>query len=169
MAPEEICRRLGEPKIKSMFLSLTTDGMKKIMTEGNLSTKRGAREITSAQRNQAFADRFWRQTAATGNARACATLLYEFFVRHRRPLLAEFLTTIGVPHDDGLTDADFMKDVPEEKLLEAGKKLLAHHDPQDVAAYLLFLDATCKTPMFHKIEKIEDSLAPAAEKAAATP
>ena len=35
-----------------------------------------------------------------------------------------------------------------EKLLEAGKKLFEQHDKAEVAAYLLFLDASNKSEIF---------------------
>ena len=39
-----------------------------------------------------------------------------------------------------------------EKLVEMGKKLLEHHDPREVAAYLLFLDATNKSQAFTPLD-----------------
>jgi hypothetical protein len=78
--------------------------------------------------------------------------LFEWLTRTRRPMLAEFLTALEVPHQDGLTDADFMQSSPPEKLCEVGKKLLDKHDRREVAAYLLFLDASNKSEIFAPLE-----------------
>jgi hypothetical protein len=67
-------------------------------------------------------------------------------------MLAQFLTALEIPHEDGLTDADFMQTSPPEKLLEAGKKLFEQHNKPEVAAYLLFLDASNKSEVFAPLE-----------------
>src|SRR4029078_8863265 len=85
-------------------------------------------------------------------ATTAATLLFEWLTRTRRPMLASFLDGIEVAHQDGLTDADFMQQTPPEKLVTAGKKLLDQHDKSDVAAYLLFLDASNKSEVFAPLE-----------------
>lgn len=47
-----------------------------------------------------------------------------------------------------------MKDVPEDKLVAAGKLMLAHptFDHREVAAYLLFLDFSNETSKFASLE-----------------
>jgi len=52
----------------------------------------------------------------------CKLLLFEWLRQTKSPMLTAFLDAAGVPHQKGLTDADFMKDVPEEKLLAAGQR-----------------------------------------------
>src|SRR6185369_8615938 len=98
----------------------------------------------------------WRQVGdpAKGATTLAATLLFEWLTRERRALLAAFLTAIEVPHEGGLTDADFMQTTPPEKLVEAGKGLFAapDADKQEVAAYLLFLDASNKSEVFAPLE-----------------
>ena len=148
MDPVEICRRMGEAKTKASFLELTTDGMKKILREAKLPTSRLASHTTTKKRNDDWANRLWRLITERSQVSAAATFLFEWLTRMRRPMLAEFLTALSVQHDNGLTDADFMTAAPPEKLIEAGKKLLEHHNPQDVAAYLLFLDASNKSEIF---------------------
>ena len=152
MSPEEICRKLGDHKTKSMFQELTTDGMKKVMREAKLETKRLASHTSTKKRNDDWANHLWRALAEKPLTNAAATLLFEWLTKTRRPMLAEFLTGIEVKHEGGLTDADFMQQAAPEKLVEVGKKLLEHHDKQDVSAYLLFLDATNKSEVFAPLE-----------------
>ncbi len=148
MSPEEICRRLGEAKVKAMFLDLTTDGMKKVLREAKMPLTRLASHTSTRRRNEDWAAKLWRGVAEKPLTAAAATLLFEWLTRTRRPMLAEFLTGIEVQHEGGLTDADFMTTTPPEKLQEVGKKLLDHFDKAEVAAYLLFLDASNKSEVF---------------------
>ena len=152
MDPVEICRRMGEAKTKGAFLELTTDGMKKILREAKLPTTRMASHTSTKKRNDDWASRLWRLITERSGVGAAATLLFEWLTRARRPMLAEFLTSLSVQHDNGLTDADFMTAAPPEKLVDAGKKLLERHNPQEVAAYLLFLDASNKSEIFAPLQ-----------------
>ena len=153
MSPEEICRRLGEKKTKEIFHSLTSEAMKKIMKEAKISTDRKASHTSTKKRNEDWGNRIWRGISEKPMTTTAATLLFEWLTRTRRPLLAEFLTALEVPHEDGLTDADFMQTASPEKLCEVGKKLLSSaHDQKEVAAYLLFLDASNKSEHFAPLE-----------------
>jgi hypothetical protein len=170
MNPVDICRSMGEAKTRSIFLELTTEGMKKVMREAKLPTARLASHTTTRKRNEDWAQRVWRSLVERPEAAAtptAATLLFEWLSRARRPMLAELLTGLEVQHDHGLTDADFMQASAPEKLREVGKKLLENHDRQEVAAYLLFLDASNKSDVFAPLE-LERHLAgtPAASGAA---
>jgi hypothetical protein len=152
MAPEEICRRLGEQKTRTIFLELTAEAMKKVLREAKIPTNRLASHTSTKKRNDDWANRVWRTVADKPAATTAATLLFEWLTRTRRPMLAEFLTALEVPHEDGLTDADFMQTAAPEKLIEAGKKLFEKHDKSEVAAYLLFLDASNKSEIFAPLE-----------------
>jgi hypothetical protein len=152
MAPEEICRKLGEQKTRTIFLELTAEAMKKVLREAKIPTSRLASHTSTKKRNDDWANRVWRTVADKPAATTAATLLFEWLTRTRRPMLAEFLTAIEVPHEDGLTDADFMQTAPPEKLIEAAKKLFEKHDKSEVAAYLLFLDASNKSEIFGPLE-----------------
>src|SRR5436305_1629339 len=126
MSPVEICRGLGEAKTRSLFLELTTDAMKKVLREAKLPTTRMASHTTTRKRNDDWAGRLWRALAerpVDAIAGAAATLLFEWLSRARRPMLAEFLSAVEVPHDNGLTDADFMQTTAPEKLVEVGRAL----------------------------------------------
>lgn len=152
MAPEEICRKLGEQKTRTIFLELTAEAMKKVLREAKIPTNRLISHTSTKKRNDDWANKIWRTVADKPAATTAATLLFEWLTRTRRPMLAEFLTTLEVPHEDGLTDADFMQTAAPEKLIEAGKKLFEKHDKSEVAAYLLFLDASNKSEIFAPLE-----------------
>lgn len=152
MSPEEICRRLGEQKTKSIFHELTSEAMKKVLREAKIPTTRTANHTSTRKRNEDWGNRLWRTLADKPASGTAATLLFEWLTRTRRPMLAEFLTALDVPHEAGLTDADFMQTAEPEKLVEQGKKLLDHHDKAEVAAYLLFLDASNKSEVFTPLE-----------------
>lgn len=166
MSPEEICRGLGETKVKTVFHGLTVDAMKKVLREAKIPTTRMPSHTSTKKRNDDWGHKLWRALAEKPLPTAAATLIFEWLTRSRRGMLADFLTGLGVAHDDGLTDADFMKDSTPEKMVEVGKKLLTQHDRAEVAAYLLFLDATNKSEHFKDLG-LEAMLAPAGASAAA--
>ncbi len=148
MSPEEICRGLGEAKVKAIFAELTADAMKKVLREAKIPTTRMPSHTSTKKRNEDWARRLWTLVAGSPAPTAAATLIFEWLTRARRPMLADFLSGIGVQHDNGLTDADFMKETTPEKMVEVGKALLSKHDRSEVAAYLLFLDATNQSEHF---------------------
>ena len=162
MAPEEICRKVGEQKTKSIFLELTAEAMKKVLREAKIPTNRLASHTSTRKRNDDWANRVWRTVSGSAASTTAATLLFEWLTRTRRKMLAQFLTTLEVPHEDGLTDADFMQTSTPEKLIESAKKLFETHDKAEVAAYLLFLDASNKSEIFAPLELEKYLLAPVA-------
>ena len=121
-----------------------------------------ASHTSTKKRNEDWSNRLWRLVADKPASTAAATLLFEWLTRARRPMLAEFLTALDVPHEDGLTDADFMQAAPPERLCEVGKALLDKHDKAEVAAYLLFLDASNKSEVFAPLELERHLVIPAA-------
>lgn len=153
MAPNEICRRLGEAKFKEMFLALNAAAMKLSLGEAGLAAVRAPNQTSLRKRNEEWAKRLW-LSVQSERAAPCKVFLFEWLRQTRGEMLASFLDSIGVPHQRGLTDADFMKDVPEEKLHAAARQLLAHptFDRREVAAYLLFLDNTNETDKFAGLE-----------------
>ncbi len=162
LAPEEICRRLGAQKTKTIFHELTSEAMKKVLKEASIPSARLASHTSTKKRNDDWADKVWRTVEQKPAATTAATLLFEWLTRTRRPMLASFLDGIEVAHQGGLTDADFMTNTAPEKLIEAGKSLLEKHDKAEVAAYLLFLDASNKSEIFAPLE-LDGHLATAAK------
>jgi hypothetical protein len=167
MSPDEICRRMGESKIKAIFAELNSDTMKKVLKEAKIPTVRLASHTSTRKRNEDWANRLWRHIAEKPAIATAATLVFEWLTRFRRPMLAQFLNGLSVPNEDGLTDADFMQTCPPEQLLEMGKKLLSTHDKAEVAAYLLFLDASNKSEIFGPLG-LDALLTPPAQAASAT-
>lgn len=154
MLPDEICRNMGESKVRAIFGELTADGMRKVLKSGDIATR--SQSISTRKRNEEWGARVWRsigEKRPRGDA-AAAVMIYEWLTRHRRPMLASFLDDLGVAHDDGLTDAEIMSAAPPEKTREAGKKLLGRFDRAEVAAYLLFLDAQSKTEVFKELDLV---------------
>ncbi|MCA1663262.1 MAG: hypothetical protein LC659_03165 [Myxococcales bacterium] len=133
-----------------------------MLREAKIPTNRLASHTSTRKRNDDWAIRVWRSVADKPSATTAATLLFEWLTRTRRPMLGSFLSAIDVPHEDGLTDADFMQTSAPEKLLEAGKKLFEQHDKAEVAAYLLFLDASNKSEIFAPLELEKYLTTPAA-------
>lgn len=160
IAPHEICQRLGETKFKEMFLSLNAAAMKASLSEVGLSAVRLPMHHSLRKRNEDWARRLWQATSSPRGG-GCKLFLFEWLRQTKGPMLAAFLDAAGVPHQKGLTDADFMKDVPEEKLLEAANLLLAHPDftRRDVAIYLMFLDYSNETEKFASLN-LAQSLQP---------
>ena len=160
IAPHQICHRLGETRFKEMFLSLNAAAMKASLAEGGLSAVRLPMHHSLRKRNEDWARRMW-QTLESPRPVGCKLMLFEWLRQTKSPMLAAFLDAAGVPHHKGLTDADFMKDVPEEKLLEAANLLLAHpdFDRRDVAIYLLFLDYSNETSKCAALN-LEQTLSP---------
>jgi hypothetical protein len=165
MSPEEICRKLGEKRVKDIFQALTTDAMKKVLREAKIPTNRLPSHTSTKKRNDDWTNKVWRGIADKPMATTAATLLFEWLTRSKRPMLAEFLNALEVPNEDGLTDADFMQSSAPEKLVEVGKKLLEKHDKAEVAAYLLFLDASNKSEIFAPLELDRHFAQPAAQSA----
>lgn len=153
MSPHDICRRLGEVRVKEMFMSLNAAAMKQSLMESRLAAVRSASQVSTRKRNEEWARRFWQSVNGEPPA-PCKLFLFEWLRQTKSELLSTFLDAIAVPHQRGLTDADFMKDVPSDKLLEAARALLAHptFDHRDVAAYLLFLDYTNETERFAPLD-----------------
>ena len=160
IAPHQICHRLGETKFKEMFLSLNSAAMKASLAEGGLSAVRLPMHHSLRKRNEDWARKMW-LTLQSPRPAGCKLLLFEWLRQTKSPMLTAFLDAAGVAHQKGLTDADFMKEVPEEKLLAAANLLLAHpeFDRRDVATYLLFLDYSNETEKFSSL-KLEPYLQP---------
>ncbi len=148
-APHEICRRLGETKFKEMFLALNAAAMKQSLSEAGLSATRTPGQTSTRKRNEEWAKRIW-NTLGSAKPAPCQVLLFEWLRQTRSGLLTTFLDALGVAHQGGLTDADFMAESKDEQLQAAAQTLLAHpdYDQREVAAYLLFLDHTNKTDKF---------------------
>ncbi|MCD6338131.1 MAG: hypothetical protein J7M29_01955 [Verrucomicrobia bacterium] len=72
---------------------------------------------------------------------AAATVLREWLLKAEKPMIIDFLDTLGISHEDGLVE-EFPEEVDEGKLQEAVDKLLAKYPPIKVSVYLNTMMAT---------------------------
>ncbi len=143
MTPDEIVSRLGEAKFKEMFHAINAAAMKKVLTEAGIPAVRMPSHTSTRKRNEDWANRLWK-ALGPGKSQAWSLFLFEWLTQTRNEMLATFLDSLGVPHQRGLTDADFLNEANEEKLLAVATQLLENgkYDRREAAAYLLFLDAS---------------------------
>lgn len=153
IAPDEICRRFGEAKFKEMFGSLNANEMKGVLQEASIPSVRLPSHTSTRKRNEDWFNKLWHKTGAAA-VKGYTALMFRWLTKQRAPLLTAYLDAIGVAHQGGLTDADFLNEVPEVLLQEEARKLLADErfDKREVAAYLLFLDFTNQTQRFAALE-----------------
>jgi hypothetical protein len=62
-------------------------------------------------------------------------VLVAYHLAHQRPMLAAFLDALGMPHDNGVLNAEELKAPPADRLKEAAEKLRAAFPPADVDLY----------------------------------
>ncbi len=147
MTTNEICQRLGEERFKAMVLELPPTTIKKILSEVGLKASKPLSKLGAKQRAQDWADRLWHSLSAPKTG---AVVLYAWFGNCRNALLSQFLDSLEVKHQFGLTDEDFLNQLEESKLHAAAQKLLESgiYEKRDVATYLLFLDASNQSSRF---------------------
>jgi hypothetical protein len=66
---------------------------------------------------------------------AAGGLIRAWLVKGQRAMLVDFLTALGIAHNDGVVD-DLPKEMEDAKLKSAVDTLLAKHPPETVAVYL---------------------------------
>jgi hypothetical protein len=166
MAPDEICRRLGEARVKEMFHALNANAMKKVLSDCGIPAVRLPSHSSTRKRNDDWANRLWK-AMGTPQSKSCTLFLYQWLGSAKSDMLSAFLDSIGVPHQRGLTDKDFLAEVPEEKVLEAARALLQNDkfDRREVAIYLTILDLTNRSRKFESLDL--DQYIPASVAAAA--
>lgn len=62
-------------------------------------------------------------------------VLVAFHLQHRRPMLAAFLDTLGIAHDNGVLSGEPLETPDPAKLQEAAAKLRAEFPKEDVDLY----------------------------------
>jgi hypothetical protein len=65
-----------------------------------------------------------------------ARLLVAYHLRHQRPMMAAFLDSLGIAHDDGLIADEDLQAPPAERAREAARSIGAAYPAEDVALYL---------------------------------
>jgi len=64
-----------------------------------------------------------------------ARLLVSYHLAQQRPMMAAFLDSLGIKHEDGLIADDDVKPADPAALADAGRRLLAAYPPDDVRLY----------------------------------
>jgi hypothetical protein len=67
---------------------------------------------------------------------AAGNLIRTWLVKKQKPMLKQFLDTLGVPNEDGVVE-DLPKTMDDAKLKAAVDSLLANHPQEAVAVYLV--------------------------------
>jgi hypothetical protein len=65
-----------------------------------------------------------------------ARLLVAYHLEQHRAMMASFLDSLGIPHEDGLIADEDLQAPPVERLGEAARALATAYPPDDVALYL---------------------------------
>lgn len=66
-------------------------------------------------------------------------LLVAYHLAHQRPMMAAFLDSLGIPHDNGLIATDELKAPDRATVLEAARALAGAWPPDDVRLYFATL------------------------------
>ncbi len=156
MAPDEICRRLGEARTKEMFHSLNSASMKKVLGQCGIPAVRLPSHSSTKKRNEDWANRLWK-AMTSAKPQFCSVFLFEWLSATRSDMLSCFLDALGVKHQRGLTDSDFLNEAGDEKVMQSASALLndERFNRQEVALYLLFLDLTNSSDKFAPLELLQ--------------
>src|SRR3954466_14154232 len=114
MAPDEICRRLGEAWFKETFHELSTAQMKEALGEAKIPAVRLPGHTSTRKRNDDWARRLWRGMPLPSN-KVGGGMLYVWLTRDKGEMMGAFLDALEVKHTNGLTDEDFWTQVAEDK------------------------------------------------------
>ena len=75
------------------------------------------------------------------NAQLLSAYLVDLHLGHRRPMMASFLDSLGIPNDQGRIDSETTEVPPQDdaKVVAAANALVAKFPPDEVATYFLTL------------------------------
>ena len=65
-----------------------------------------------------------------------ARALVNYHLERQRPMMAAFLDSLGIPHEDGLITEEAVAKPDAEKVKAAAAQLATTHPPEDVTVYL---------------------------------
>lgn len=139
MHPLHICKKLGQDRILAICDELNSNQLKATLRKGGLNPKPTGRVVSQKAKRKFWSDRV-QKGLELDNGDLAESLLYEWLLYHRRPMLVEYLDRVGVKHQGGETEDTFTKTVPVDILREAALTIARTRDPKEVAAYVLFLD-----------------------------
>lgn len=147
MHPLQICKKLGNSRILAICDELNSNQLKTTLRKGGINPKSSARVVSQKAKRKLWSERV-QKGVEQENAELAQSLLYEWLLYHRRPLLVEYLDRVGVKHQGGETEDTFTKTVPAPLLREAALAIARTRDPKEVAAYVLFLDHHQESDVF---------------------
>lgn len=139
MHPLHICKKLGQNRILAICEELNSNQLKTTLRKGGLNPKPSGRVVSQKAKRKYWSDRV-QKGLELDNADLAESLLYEWLLYHRRPMLVDYLDRVGVKHQGGETEDTFTKTVPVDVLRGAALTIARSRDPKEVAAYVLFLD-----------------------------
>jgi hypothetical protein len=75
------------------------------------------------------------------NLQLLSAFLVDLHLGHRRPMMASFLDSLGIPNDEGRIDSETTQVAPQDaaKLTTAAGALAAKFPPDEVVTYFLTL------------------------------
>ena len=162
MKPGQIVSHFSEDKISSVLGELNSGQMKSVLREAGLSVKVPPGCVLPKARRKLWSGRIL-EGLRTRTEETAGELLYQWLLNHRRSMLMDFLDALEIKHVRGETEDSFTKTVPQERLVSEALKLMKKHDPQEVAAYVLYLDHHQESDSFSGQEEILAALGGGAE------
>ncbi|MCB9556074.1 MAG: hypothetical protein H6707_08220 [Deltaproteobacteria bacterium] len=150
MKPTTICRDiLGAERLRSVFDELSALQVKMVLKKGRLNAKVGAGIVSQQKKRTVWFDRL--SAAITeGNDLAAGEMLEQWLLNHHREMLIAFLSHLGVKHDAGETDENFLLSKPREEIQASANALLRDErfDGPSVRAYLLYIAYQQRSAIF---------------------
>lgn len=172
MHPLDICKKLGSDRILAICEELNSNQLKTTLRQGGINPKSSARVVSQKAKRKLWSDRV-QKGLEQENAELAESLLYEWLLYHRRPMLVEYLNHVGVKNQGGETEETFTKTVPAETLRAGALHIARTRDPVEVAAYVLFLDHHQESDVFSTdpaiLGLLESKGSPAKKDASAAP
>jgi hypothetical protein len=157
MDPLKITSNIGNEKIEEILDELNSGQFKRVLNAGDIPTRVPSRIVSLKKRAKIWKDRLIKALDEE-NFFIAQSLIYEWLLHKRRPMLSNYLDRINVNHRNGETDETFLKTVPEEVLRDRAKELSSDFNNQDVAIYVHFLDFHQKTKVFSDDEHFMKTL-----------
>ncbi len=157
MQPIEIIHTIGRSKVDSIVDEFNSGQFKRVLNAGNIPTRIPTRVLSLKKRAAIWKERLM-EAVSSDNFFVAQTLIYEWLLKRKRPLLIAYLDKINVKHRNGETDESFLKTVPEPLLREKARELESQFNPQDVAIYVHFLDFHQQAEVFLKDEHFTSTL-----------
>ncbi|MBU1239718.1 hypothetical protein KKF84_20845 [Myxococcota bacterium] len=157
MQPIEIVNSIGREKVEAIVDDFNSGQFKRVLNSADISTRIPTRILSLKKRAEIWKGRLM-EAVQGNNFHVAQSLIYEWLIHRKRPMLASFLDKINVKHRNGETDESFLKTVPEPVLREKAKELESDFNAQDVAIYVHFLDFHQQADVFAKDDHFMDTL-----------